>query len=67
MKTITLTEAHEHDGIPRAAGTELRLTETDADWLIGAGKARAAVSTPLHTARAPTLKATESTQDKEQA
>ena len=44
MKTITLTAAHEHDGCEHPAGTELVLTETDADWLIGVGKAKAAVT-----------------------
>lgn len=66
MKSIVLTAAHEHEGRVCEPGSELTLADADAAWLIGAGKAEAAVLThsPAKAASAP--KAIESTQDKEQ-
>ena len=64
MKTITLTAPHEHDGREHPAGTELTLDDTAADWLIEIGKARVGSTRAKADAMS---KATEFTQDKEQA
>lgn len=66
MKTIELTAEHEHEGCVCLAGSELTLSDTFADWLISIGKGRPPAVKPSNPARASTLKAIESNQDKEQ-
>lgn len=66
MKTIELTAPHEHAGREYSAGDTIDVSDNDAAWLIWSGKAKSTAPPPSHSARAPTLKAIESNQDKEQ-
>lgn len=34
---VTLAKAHTHAGMPYAAGTKIKVTEADRDWLQQAG------------------------------
>lgn len=65
MKTIELTAPHQHEGREYSAGDVIELSDNDAAWLIGSGKAKSTAPPPSLSAKAPTLKAIESTQDKE--
>lgn len=65
MKTIELTAPHQHAGREYSAGDTIDVSDNEATWLIDAGKAKSTTQPTSNPAKAPTLKAIESTQDKE--
>lgn len=65
MKKIELTAPHEHAGCAYSSGDTIDVGDNEAVWLIDAGKAKSTTPPTSNPAKAPTLKAIESTQDKE--
>ena len=55
-KQIELIKPHRHAGRDYKPGAKLELPEAKADWLIGAGAAKAAAAVPAPTPAKPGAK-----------